>query len=187
MCLSDLSCGVFNASSPSHHLTVVCCFCVQNVQSFRLYASFGFSIYTLDTREVAVTASNLSSLANNVGSLFTSEKQKVDSCHASYFCHAFRPCSWRHWHRRLGTKCQHSQSCFRDFQTSIFNNQGQKSSAQLPFCVCLFVCLFKFFLLPSYPQDSLCFFPVAVSRKFLYGDSQSVSWTLSVSKGKVCR
>ena len=31
------------------------------------------------------------------------------------FCHIHKPCSWCHWCRLLGTKCQHSQLCFNVF------------------------------------------------------------------------
>ena len=53
-------------------------------------------------------------------------------CH---FCHTSWPCSWRHWDRLLGAEWQHSQSCFSNFPTSIFNIQDEKSSENL---LCLF-------------------------------------------------
>ena len=67
-------------------------------------------------------ASLRSSGRSHVDSLFTMEGRKSWLC-VWYFYSIFRPCSWRHWHRQLGTKWPLSQSCFLDFQTSIFNKQ----------------------------------------------------------------
>ena len=51
------------------------------------------------------------------------KSRKSASWHIWYFRHTFRSCSWCHWYRLLGTKRQHSQSCFCNFQTSIFNHK----------------------------------------------------------------
>ena len=64
-------------------------------------------------------AYNLSSSSpSQAGSLFTNEEQKKgDSWPIWYDCHTCQPCLWCHWYRLLGTKRQHSWSCFQDFQT----------------------------------------------------------------------
>ena len=60
------------------------------------------------------------------------------------FANTFRLCSWRNWYRQLVTKQQHSQSSIRDYQTSIFNRQDQKSSENL---LCVLIC---FYCIPVY-------------------------------------
>ena len=48
-----------------------------------------------------------------VHSIFTNEEQrKVVLWCIWYSCHTCWPCSWHHWLKLLGTKWQHSWSCF---------------------------------------------------------------------------
>ena len=42
-----------------------------------------------------------------------------------------QPCLWHHQYKLLGTKWQHSLSCFREFHMLIFNKQDEKL-----LCVC---------------------------------------------------
>jgi len=61
-------------------------------------------------------ALNLStSGSSHLGSLFTNEeRKKIGSWQIWYFCPTCQPCLWHH-RCLLGTKWQHSQSCFYDF------------------------------------------------------------------------
>ena len=42
------------------------------------------------------------------------EQKKAGSWRIWYFWHTCWPCSWRHWHKLLGKKWQHSWLCFHD-------------------------------------------------------------------------
>ena len=53
-------------------------------------------------------------------------EKKPDLWRNRYYCHIRWPCSWRHWYRLLGTKWQHSRSCFCGFETFIFNKPDEK-------------------------------------------------------------
>lgn len=47
-----------------------------------------------------------------------------------YFSHTCHPCLWRHWYGLSNTKWQHSRSSFRDFESSKFSKQDEKSSGK---------------------------------------------------------
>ena len=55
-----------------------------------------------------------------------------------HFWLTYRPCSWCPWRKQPGKKWQHSRSCCRDFQTSIFSRQDQKSIGKKE-AVCLYL------------------------------------------------
>ena len=98
------------------------------------------------------SSSNMSStVCSHGGSLFTNEEQKkVGSWRIWHFCHTFRPLSWRHWYRFLGTKWRHVRSCSLDFRMPFFfflqtrPEIDWKTRYCEPGIVCLFVCLFLY-------------------------------------------
>ena len=63
------------------------------------------------------------------------EKKKAYSWCIWYFSHICRPCLWCHWHKLLGAKRKHPQSCFRHFQTVIFNKQDEKLNEKTAVCL----------------------------------------------------
>ena len=94
---------------------------------FLLRASFccSINIYTTDVLlcvEAAILFHPLPMMSKK-------EAAGQDAC--DLFCHRFRPCSWRQWHRPLGTKWSFPRWCFHDFQTSIFNTQESRITGNL--------------------------------------------------------
>ena len=87
----------------------------------------------------------------NLSSMSTKSAKKVGPVgRVWYFCYACRPCSWRHWHRLLSAKWQHSPPCLsRQTNVCFFNKQDEKWSEQL-------LCVHILFL--SYRHGSWCFF-----------------------------
>lgn len=55
----------------------------------------------------------------------TNEEQRKFFCLFGHTCH---PCLWRHWYGLSDTNWQHSRSFFRDFESSKFSKQDEKSS-----------------------------------------------------------
>ena len=54
-----------------------------------------------------------------------------------YIFHQYMPCLWCRWCRLLGTRGQHSWSCFGHFQMLIFNKRDDRSNKKTPACMCL--------------------------------------------------
>ena len=83
-------------------------------------------------------AQNLnSSGCSHVSSFSTNGKQKRLALDIfDIICHTFQLCLWCHWYNLLGTKWQHSQSCFRIIQ---IDKKDQNSNETL-LCIYLKKC-----------------------------------------------
>ena len=92
----------------SHILALVCYFLIKSWETLAHVAPIYISIHNTFATHVGI------------GLLFSSgneEERNAGSSHPYmyYFCHPFWLCSWCHRHRLLGTKWQHSWSCFLNF------------------------------------------------------------------------
>ena len=73
------------------------------------------------------------------------------------FCHSSQSCLWHHWHRLLGTKWQHSWSCFCDFHI----DWDQKLSEIQP---CVFFSSLSLSVSFWFCLSFLYFYPIPLDR-----------------------
>ena len=99
--------------------------------------------------------------------LFALYQRRAESC---WYCsHAFWPCSWRHWHRLLGIKWQHSRSVFVCFVLCAF-----------VFCCCCLVFCLVVAVLFLFLVLFVCLFVLATFKRWFLTKGRKIKWTTTV-------